>query len=620
MNKEDILIQSECIIRRMKNDDEEKKRLRYEISNIVEQIEKCKDKKEKEMKIENVRIKKLKNKVKENNLIITKADKGNTIVIMDKNEYIRKTEEFIKLGPYKEINYNYTNKFQAKIKRVIKENSELNNYEKKNIIESNPSIPILKCQIKLHKENKPVRPIVSFIGAPSYKLSKMMSKTLKEKYEFKEIHSIKNSKELIEKLKNVDINKNTILVTIDVKDMYTNISIRRVIELIKSNRMKEYQYKGQLIKNIEVCMEQNYFRFNNKYYIQTRGLPMGSSLSPIMAEIYMNNFEEQVIQKSEYKNKIKKWIRYVDDVLIIWEGDMAEIKEFIEELNKIEEGIQFKEEIGIEEISYLDLKINIKENRKLEYDIFRKKTHTDLIIPNESYHPINYKMSAINAMCERAISCLENGETLKKEIKMIKQIIRNNNYKESIVDKIIKRIKNKKQHEDKNKKEEEEEYLGALTYIGWNTQKIKKCFDKYGVKMAIKRSRTVFDLINNKNTEDIPITQKSGVYKIECEDCNMVYIGESGRAVECRMKEHSKGRNVNTTNSLYARHFNETKHKFTDPTENCKIIKIENKVEERKLKEELEILKQRKKDKSKLMNIKINFENEEIFYHILKKH
>lgn len=35
------------------------------------------------MKIENMRIKKLKGKVKGNNLIITKADKVNTIVKMD---------------------------------------------------------------------------------------------------------------------------------------------------------------------------------------------------------------------------------------------------------------------------------------------------------------------------------------------------------------------------------------------------------------------------------------------------------------------------------------------------------------------------------------------------------
>ena len=96
--------------------------------------------------------------------------------------------------------------------------------------------------------------------------------------------------------------------------------------------------------------------------------------------------------------------------MIIWEGESKEIIEFIEELNKKEERIQFKEEISIKEITYLDLKIKIKDKKKLEYDIYRKNTYADIIIPSDSYHPGNYKMSAINAMCERALTCLEDKE------------------------------------------------------------------------------------------------------------------------------------------------------------------------------------------------------------------
>ena len=47
------------------------------------------------------------------------------------------------------------------------------------------------------------------------------------------------------------------------------------------------------------------------------------------------------------------------------------------------------------------------------------------------------------------------------------------------------------------------------------------------------------------------------------------------------------------------------------------IIKIENNPQKRKLIEELEILKVKKEDKNKLMNIKVDFTNEEIFYYIL---
>lgn len=58
--------------------------------------------------------------------------------------------------------------------------------------------------------------------------------------------------------------------------------------------------------------------------------------------------------------------------------------------------------------------------------------------------------------------------------------------------------------------------------------------------------------------------------------------------------------------SLFARHYNETKYTFKDPIRNCEIIKIEDNTEESKLREELDIFKRRKMDKSKLNNIRIN--------------
>ena len=98
-----------------------------------------------------------------------------------------------------------------------------------------------------------------------------------------------------------------------------------------------------------------------------------------------------------------------------------------------------------------------------------------------------------------------------------------------------------------------------------------------------------------------------------------LYVGETRRKFESRFADHKRGEGNRSTNSLYARHFMEERHKFINPIENHGIIKIESKTNVRKLKEELEILKERKKGLNNLMNIKVNFENEEIFYHIIKK-
>lgn len=61
-----------------------------------------------------------------------------------------------------------------------------------------------------------------------------------------------------------------------------------------------------------------------------------------------------------------------------------------------------------------------------------------------------------------------------------------------------------------------------------------------------------------------------------------MYLDKIGRSLELRLKEHSKGEDDRTTNSLYARHFIETGHKFINPSENFKILKLVNNINKEK--------------------------------------
>ena len=122
-------------------------------------------------------------------------------------------------------------------------------------------------------------------------------------------------------------------------------------------------------------------------------------------------------------SNIKLWSRYVDDVLVVWEGSIEEVHEFIKEVNNKDKNLQFKEEIGGKKINYLDLNIEIKDNEKLQFGIFRKESYSDIIIPRESYHPYRYKMAAINSFCYRAQKCLKETESKDRELKTIKGIV-----------------------------------------------------------------------------------------------------------------------------------------------------------------------------------------------------
>ena len=100
---------------------------------------------------------------------------------------------------------------------------------------------------------------------------------------------------VIEKLQTMQVSENTKLISLDVKYMFSNIPVKRTTEITKNNCLNKVQNKEQLIEILRTfknLRESELFMFNNKYYNQEDGLPMGSPLCPEMADFYMNSFEK----------------------------------------------------------------------------------------------------------------------------------------------------------------------------------------------------------------------------------------------------------------------------------------------------------------------------------------
>ena len=81
----------------------------------------------------------------------------------------------------------------------------------------NLQTPKLYSLFKIHKINHPIRPVVSFTTAPSYKLSKCLINIIVFNTKFKSKFGIKNSLELINNINDMHIPNNAILLSLDVK-------------------------------------------------------------------------------------------------------------------------------------------------------------------------------------------------------------------------------------------------------------------------------------------------------------------------------------------------------------------------------------------------------------------
>ena len=74
-----------------------------------------------------------------------------------------------------------------------------------------------------------------------------------------------------------------------------------------------------------------YFQYGEKFYQQEDGAAMGSPLSPIVANIYMESFEEDAIKTATDKPTL--WLRYVDDTYVHWDYGRETLDKFLIHLN-----------------------------------------------------------------------------------------------------------------------------------------------------------------------------------------------------------------------------------------------------------------------------------------------
>ena len=88
----------------------------------------------------------------------------------------------------------------------------------------------------------------------------------------------------------------------DVKSLFTNIPLQETIDICldklfyRCNKVNNLT-RRQLTKLLKIALKQNHFMFKDRIYHQIDGVAMGSSLGPILANIFMSNFEVEAMNK-----------------------------------------------------------------------------------------------------------------------------------------------------------------------------------------------------------------------------------------------------------------------------------------------------------------------------------
>ncbi|XP_050299987.1 uncharacterized protein LOC126738616 isoform X1 [Anthonomus grandis grandis] len=562
-------------------------------------------------------IKSIKNKLQNSNLTLTKADKGNCVVILNKNDYDTKVTQFIQENNFRKQSARLPS-FIKKVNDTLKFCTNLINPQLRYFLSANnTNVPKLYGLLKVHKSDipasMPIRPVVAYTNSPTYKLAKWLNNHLITTIDCHFPYTIKNNIQLVDKIKDIIIPENAFFISLDVTNLFTNIPIFEVVDIIKNklfNSTLTNIETQEIINILEICLKQNFFNFDNETYIQEDGLAMGSPLSPLLADTFMNHFESNnILNNNPYLSNILYYYRYVDDCILLWNGNKQHLSDFLSFINNIHPKIKFTLEVEINKtITFLDLLIK-NVNNKHDFEIYRKPSHTGTIIHNESFHPFSHKAAALNSYVNRALQIPQTTESRDRELNIIKQIAQTHNFSPNLVDKIKNKflLRNAFQnvyipHQTILSNQPVNKFI-SLTYNGAVSYKIQRVLTSLNVKVAFKSSNSLGNLlINNKDKTD-PLSCK-GIYKLYCE-CGYFYVGRTKRSFKARFSEHDRCIRQNNPESLFAKHIMETGHP-SNLLDNYKILhRVQDNINLNNL-ELLEIKRSLKKEYDKSLNIQIN--------------
>ena len=167
---------------------------------------------------------------------------------------------------------------------------------------------------------------------------------------------------------------NSYLVTLDVKSLYSNIPNEEGIDVIKKTLNKaKSKVTSVIVAFLWLILTLNNFTFNGKHYLQLLGVAMGTKCSAAYANLFMNYFEETHIYNIIGSNS-NFYKRFIDDIFLLWNGTLEQLKEFISKINTVHTTIKFEAKYSFTSIDFLDTHIYKASNGKLCTTLHTKPT------------------------------------------------------------------------------------------------------------------------------------------------------------------------------------------------------------------------------------------------------
>jgi hypothetical protein len=375
-------------------------------------------------------------------VIIRRADKSNTFVIMKSETYKSKLNDIVNdPEKFQKIRKDPTENIKKRLNTLVEVVNATQSVQHLKKLEGHYEPGYLYGNPKIHKtlSDPPLRPIISQIGTPVYEISKTLNNII-TKFMPKE-HVIDSTYEFVEICKTIEQPK--CLASLDVESLFTNVPVRDTVQIILDNVYGHPTIRPPNIPKpvmeemLLICTTQCPFRgTDGQLFVQCDGVSMGSPLGPTFANYYMCHLENGAFRTLQ--TKPVTYCRYVDDCFLVINNfsELQSLKSYFE-ANSV---LTFTYEIETcKTLHFLDVNLS-RTGTFLDLGVYTKPTNTDECLNFESLCPIKYKTSVLRTFLHRAYAVTSSWDNFDTEIRRIKNLLVNNGFPIQLVDQNISKF------------------------------------------------------------------------------------------------------------------------------------------------------------------------------------
>ena len=372
------------------------------------------------------------------------------------------------------------------------------------------------------------------------------------------------------------------LVSFDVVALFTSVPVKEAINIIGDilrnddtlSQRTDLSVK-QVLGLLEYCLTTTYFQYACEFYEQVEGAAMGSPLSPLVANLFMEHFEQRAIESFKYN--LTFWARYVDDVISVIKR--AQYDELLHHLNNQHKAIQWTGEREADShLPALDVDTIRKADGSLTFKVYRKPTHTDQYLNFESSQPLQHKLGVIRTLYHRADTIVTDPEDRRAEKERIKKALSVCGYPEWAFQVTKNGGASKEPSPESSTKSKAKV---NIPYVPGVTESLQRLFRKHGVQAHAKPYSKVRAMVVSPKDKVEPMERCDTVYHIKCADCPATYTGETGQPLRERLKQHKR------VSSVVGVHMRSTEHSID--WDNTKVLDRESNWTKRGVKEAINI-------------------------------